>query len=302
MSLTAILLVTVSAFTHAAWNLLSKRQHPTAGFFLIGNTIGTLLFAPVILFYWHRLAQIPASVWILLVVTGFFMALYYGALAGAYRAGDMSLAYPLARSSPIIVVTFVALVLGRGDQISWQCVVGIVLVVAGCLVLPMKRFGDFRIRNYLNACCLLSLLAAIGTTGYSIADDEALRYLRELPTDAFGPFEASLLYIALEGFSSSFWQALFVVAQPSERRSFREELRSSKLRAALIGFGIYVTYTLVLAAMAFVENVSYVVAFRQLSIPIGAVAGMILLKEPRHRPKIIGLLALTVGLVLVGTG
>ena len=38
-------------------------------------------------------------------------------LAAAYRSGDMSLAYPLARSSPVIVVAVVTMLLGRGDQV-----------------------------------------------------------------------------------------------------------------------------------------------------------------------------------------
>jgi uncharacterized membrane protein len=62
------------------------------------------------------------------------------------------------------------------------------------------------------------------------------------------------------------------------------------------------TYGLVLAAMAYVSDVSYVAAFRQLSIPIGAVLGLTLQQEPRYQPKIIGIGVVSVGLVLVGIG
>lgn len=62
------------------------------------------------------------------------------------------------------------------------------------------------------------------------------------------------------------------------------------------------TYGLVLAAMAYVSNVSYVAAFRQLSIPIGAVLGLTLQNEPRYRPKLLGIGIVSVGLVLVGIG
>ncbi len=77
-------------------------------------------------------------------------------------------------------------------------------------------------------------------------------------------------------------------------------LRAYKRSAALTGIGIYVTYGLVLASMNFVSNVSYVAAFRQLSIPIGALLGMAFLKEPPYRPKIIGLAVIFAGLVLAG--
>ncbi len=57
-----------------------------------------------------------------------------------------------------------------------------------------------------------------------------------------------------------------------------------------------------LASMNYVTNVNYVSAFRQLSIPIGALMGIVLLKEPGYIPKIVGVGAIFVGLVLVGFG
>ncbi len=52
--------------------------------------------------------------------------------------------------------------------------------------------------------------------------------------------------------------------------------------------------------MNYVSNVSYVAAFRQLCLPIGAMFGMALLKESRYLPKIVGITAIFVGLVLAG--
>jgi uncharacterized membrane protein len=72
--------------------------------------------------------------------------------------------------------------------------------------------------------------------------------------------------------------------------------------AAAAGVTIYFTYSLVLVAFAFARNVSYVVAFRQLSIPLGAALGIVLLHEPAYRPKLVGSAVIFVGLVLVGLG
>jgi drug/metabolite transporter (DMT)-like permease len=79
-----------------------------------------------------------------------------------------------------------------------------------------------------------------------------------------------------------------------------EILRSYKGPAAITGIGIYLTYGIVLVSMNFVTNVSYVAAFRQLSIPLGAIFGIALLKEPRYLPKIIGIVAIFAGLVIAG--
>ena len=302
MSLTAIILLLISACTHAGWNFLGKRQHPTAAFFLIANTIGVVCVLPILPHYWDRIPLIPVSVWTFLMLTGFFLGGYMTALAGAYRTGDMSIAYPLARSSPVIVVMIITLLLGKGQEVGLWCIAGIVLVVSGCFMLPMKEFRDFHLQNYLNLCCLLALLAAIGTAGYTIVDDEALRRLRELPGTPFDTVDATLIYMVLEGISASLWMGVFVVFSARERGSFVDTLRTSKGQAALTGIGIYLTYGLVLGSMAYVRNVSYVAAFRQLSIPIGAALGMVLLNEPRYLPKVVGVAVIFVGLVLVGIG
>ena len=54
--------------------------------------------------------------------------------------------------------------------------------------------------------------------------------------------------------------------------------------------------------ISYVTNINYVAAFRQLSIPLGAVFGMSLLKEPRYPPKLIGVSIIFLGLVVVAIG
>ena len=74
------------------------------------------------------------------------------------------------------------------------------------------------------------------------------------------------------------------------------------VQGMVTGVVIMATYGLVLASMAYVTNVSYVAAFRQLSIPIGAILGITLLHEPRYLPKLIGIGIVCIGLILVGIG
>jgi len=303
MSLVAIILVLLSAFMHAGWNLLSKRQHPSAAFFLVASIAGTVLLAPALVLYSGTVAHhIPGRVWVLLLIAGFFLALYYISLAGAYRAGDMSVAYPLARSSPVIVVTVVTLILGRGDQVSLMCVAGIILVVGGCFLIPLQRLGDLHWKNYWNPTCGLALLAAVGTAGYSIVDDEALRQLRTDAQATIGNTRLTLLYACLEALAASLWLSLFVALRRSGRQSLGQVLRANKRHAVLAGVAIYLTYVLVLISLAFVTNVSYVVGFRQLSIPLGAILGVLVLKEAPHAPKLAGMAIMFAGLMLVAMG
>ena len=50
--------------------------------------------------------------------------------------------------------------------------------------------------------------------------------------------------------------------------------------------------------MGLVTNVSFIQAFRQLSLPIGVALGIVILKEKISLPKIIGVALLLAGLVL----
>jgi len=300
MTLTAVILHLISAVTHAGWNYISKKEHPTASFYFVANTIGVICVCPILLYYGNLIPLIPKSVWLFIAMSGFFLAAYLAALAGAYRAGDISVAYPLARSLPVIFVFLITLIFGKGKPLGAWVIIGIILVAAGCMILPLKALREFRFSNYKNLCCLLAILAAVGIAGYTVTDDVALRNLREMPGKPWDPVDATLVYMVLEGISCSVWQFLIVAFDSREHKTLIDVLHNFKAAAAITGIGIYLTYGLVLASMNYVTNVSYVAAFRQLSIPLGALSGMVLLKEPRYAPKVIGVAIIFLGLIIVG--
>jgi drug/metabolite transporter (DMT)-like permease len=302
MTITATILLIISAFTHAGWNFISKKEHPTQAFYLVSNTLGVICILPILHLYWNRIPMISTPVWLFMLISGFFLAAYLATLAGAYRAGDISIAYPLIRSLPVIFVFVATLVVGKGHQVSGLLIAGIILIAAGCMVLPMKSFGDFHFKAYQNLCCLLALLSALAVAGYTIVDDEALRQLRNIPGMPFSPIEGTLVYMVLEGISCSAWQGIFVLCNTRERNNIRAVFQTGKSAAVITGIGIYLTWGLVLASLNYVENVSYVAAFRQLSIPVGAIFGMTLLKESRYLPKKIGIAAIFIGIVFAGIG
>ena len=302
MTATAALLLLLSAFLHAGWNLLGKRYHPTAAAFLIATFVGVLCLSPVLIIYREILGMFSFQSWLLVCLTGLCQTVYYTSLAGAYKTGDMSIAYPLARSAPVIIVTVLSLLLGRSEQISRQCLYGIILVVAGGGLLLMKRFDDLRRENYLNASCHLALLAAFGTAGYSMIDDKTLRLLRQASNATISIWQITLVYAFFETLSSSCWLTLYVFGFKHGRQQFREILTQHPGFAALMGVGIYLTYLLVLLSMAFVSNVSYVVAFRQTSILLGVVLSVTVLKEPAYTTKCVAVVVMFLGLLLVGAG
>lgn len=304
MSLIAAVLIIVSACMHALWNFASKRSNPSLAFFFLTTISAALLVSPLLVVYRAVLPRIPLSVWGLVAATGVAQAVYFSGLAGAYRRGDISLAYPLARALPVLLVAAISFLLGRGAEIGRLGLAGMVLVTAGCVILPLPHFRTLRLRDYLDTVYLMAFVAAVGTTGYTLIDDHALRQLRTAADLPLSNTEITLLFIALQTTSTAIMLGVGSLLHPTERRLLAEALhkRALLLSSTATGVVIMATYGLVLASMAYVTNVSYVAAFRQLSIPIGATLGLTLQKEPRYFPKLMGIGVVSAGLILVGIG
>jgi drug/metabolite transporter (DMT)-like permease len=300
MSAHAVVLLTLAAFLHATWNLIGKRQSPSASLLMMSNAIAAFLMLPIPLYYWQGLPAIPADVWVLLGLTGLANAAYFAALAGAYRTGQMSIAYPLMRSVPVLLVTGISALTGPGHSFGLPYLCGIAMVVVGCFLLPLSRPREFRLANCLDPTGRWALLAACATAAYTIIDNRALAQLRGL--GGFSNVQATLLYATLEATSVAVCLAAFSLTWAGERQRLWPMLRGGKTAAAGVGIAMYLGYGLVLASMAHVEDVSYVMAFRQLSIPIGVVYGVVLLKEPCPLPKVAGVGFISAGLLLVGLG
>jgi len=304
MSWTAAVLIITSAFLHAFWNLISKRRSPTISFFLIAAISATIIASPMLFLHWQVLPLVPLSVWGLIAATGIAQTVYFSGLAGAYRHGDMSLAYPLARALPVLAVAVISLWLGSSGDIGQLGLFGMLLITIGCLILPLPHFRHLKLGDYMNTVYLMAAVAAVGTTAYTLIDDAVLRQLRSIPDISLSNTQITLLFMALQTLTTSLLLGIVAWTSASERKRLVEVTSSRKLliTGMLTGVVIMAAYGLVLASMAYVRNVSYVIAFRQLSIPIGAVLGLTLQNEARYKPKIVGIAIIFIGLILVGVG
>ena len=302
MSNTAIFLILLSALLHVGWVTLSKHENPSVSFFMLANSMGCFLFLPFVLIHWQMYSTILSHIWAYAVVTGCLLALYFASLAKMLQSGDLSTSYPLLRALPVILVILVSFILGTEEGISAQSIGGILLVAVGCFLLPMRQFGDLRIGNYVNPASGFALVAALGIVGYSMLDDRALKILRAAHSIELSNFNLTVLYAFSQAVCLTIWLLIFILGRKERLKELTRVFQIRKRKAALTGVMIYLTYTLVLLSMASVKNVSYVVAFRQISIPLSAIAGILILGETCHRPKFAGISVLLVGLILVSTG
>jgi drug/metabolite transporter (DMT)-like permease len=134
MSTGVMLLVLLGAALHAGWNLLVKSGSDKlldTALVVAGSAVLAALLLPFLP------APAPAS-WPMLVASGVIHLAYFALVAAAYRAGDMSLAYPLMRGTPPLIVALLAGVL-LGEHLGTLGWVGVALVSGGVLAMALRR-------------------------------------------------------------------------------------------------------------------------------------------------------------------
>lgn len=116
MSALALTLVLAAVFLHAGWNYLLKKSGCGVGFVWLFAACSTLVYAPLaiglLLIQKPQLGLIQLA---FLFGNADLHTIYYLLLDQDYRAGDLSLVYPLARGSgPLIAIVAAVLFSASG--------------------------------------------------------------------------------------------------------------------------------------------------------------------------------------------
>ncbi len=295
----ALILVLFSVFLHVTWNFLSKSTRPSLAFYTLMSATSSCIYLPFFLLSDFRPAAMPPVFHVLLLGSIAAEVMYMVGLAYAYRKSDISLTYPLVRALPVLSVAAITVIFGIGETPGIKALLGMLVIALGCLFMPLKRFRDFHPRAYCNKVTLFVLLGAAGTTGYTLIDSSALAMLRDV-------FEREsvmnvLAYLFMVEFGMFVLQACIVFSIAKERAEFKRLFLRSAY-PCLAGACASSAYGLVLLAMRHVTNVSYVQAFRQLSLPLGFLAGVLILKESAAIPRLAGMLLILAGLAMAYLG
>ncbi len=296
-----MMLVLVSCFMHAGWNLACKVKTPSAAFFSLSTASSVVMMIPLYLYFIPRLGGVPPVIWGFLLATGFFQAFYYISLANAYRLNDISLAYPVTRALPVLLVPLVCLMVGHGKPVSAPSFMGMVMIAIGCMVIPLKALNLTFLKSYLQYPFLFILCAAVGTTGYSIVDSIGLELLKS-DEKSLSMFQIALFYVAFENLAILGFLCPYVLFSRQETSRFHLIRKQSLHYPLLAGPASTIAYALVLVAMQMASNISYIVAFRQISILIGVILGIVILKEQPTPFKLASTFLIFSGLVLTVLG
>jgi len=277
----ALVLVVCAAILHATWNALAKRADNQFVFLWCSVSLATALLLPLGLL---RLPAEPAPANGLPFVAASVAihALYFWALGRAYRHGDFSRVYPMARGLGVALVPLVALPL-FGEHLSWLGSLGVGLVVLGIVTLGAMPVATTSVARASGAGTFWALVTGLTIAAYSLVDKAGVARLNPMP------------YIALMGACLSVVLAPVVLAdRPALGREWRRHWRTILVASAMN----LTSYLLVLFAFR-LSKVGYVVASRELSILFSAFIGSLWLGEGRLAPRLAGASVVLAGVVCV---
>ncbi len=126
--------VALAAILHAGWNILLKAAEDPLRTAAVGIAASSAVIVPVVVIGWFVLGQpsIPPLAWGIGILSGGVEVLYFAFLAAAFRRGDLSVVYPLARGSAPLLAIAIAITL-LGERLSPGAWLGVGLLLAGLL-------------------------------------------------------------------------------------------------------------------------------------------------------------------------
>lgn len=286
MTLGALILILAAAVIHATWNLLNKQAsgHPT--FTWLVAVLSAAFYAPAtitIIEIWQLkigFVEVGMMAGSAALHTAYFVLLNQG-----YRAGDLSLVYPLARGTGPLLSSIAAIIF-LGERPSVIAMAGVMLIVVGVLVLT----GNLaQLRQSDNRPAVgYALITGLFIAAYTLWDKQAVSRFAIAP-------------IVLDWGANVGRTILLTPYALKFSDEAVNEWREHKFEAIAIAILIPLSYILVLTAMQFTP-VSYVAPAREISILIGTVMGARLLAEadaPRRLgaagAMVLGVVALAVG-------
>ena len=284
----AILLVLVSAAMHAFRNFFNKKAMDKQAFVWWYEVLGIIFFTPLFLFtLLHEGTNTHISI-SFIFLSGFVHFIYWYFLTKALEKGDLSLIYPIMRSSPALVLIFS--IISLGENVSALGVAGILLVAIGVYIINMESlvfselFRPFRamIRDRAIQFAFLTLFSV---AGYTLVDKLAVSQMHPVVFAYIYP------WISLSLFSSYIFKV-----KPND--VLKKEWRTHKGSILICGVLSIFGYFLILVAFT-MERMSYVVGLRQLSIVFAVLLGGQMLKEKNKRIRIAASIIIFIGAYLI---
>ena len=270
--------VLFAAAAHAGWNATIKRGlDPLVVTVLIaiGAGLVAIPFVPLV-------GLPPPQAWPWVIASVLIHLGYFAGLIEAYRTGDMSQVYPIARgSAPLLTATVSTTWLGeRLGLVGW---IGLVSLVCGVFLLSARGGGDFAKLN--RRAVGFALFTALTVCAYTIVDGVGARVAGNAHAYTTALFIGNAMIMALYG----------VARRGGKMFADMSPLWTTGLAGGALQLG---SYWVAIWAMT-VAPIAVVAALRETSVLFGALIAVVILKEPLRAIRVVAALLIVAGLMMI---
>ncbi len=276
MNTSVFLAVLFSALLHASWNAVIRAGNDRfQGMFLLTVSQGVMGVAMA------AFVPLPkGEVWLWLLASGALHSGYKMFLAAAYKHGDLSRVYPIARGvAPMIVVVAGFFLLS--DVLDGKEYAGIGLIGVGVILMAQGAFSNGEARVLIP----FALGSALCTAGYSILDGLGARIAGNATQ-----FTAWLFIFDAIVFSG--------VTIATSGLTRLKASRKSWFLGSFAGALSLATYWIAIWAMT-VAPIALVAALRETSVLFAVLIGVFWMKERADLGKLVAALVIVSGIVLI---
>lgn len=289
MSWTALALVVCAAFIHASWNLMAKRAAAAGPTFVFASSvIGAIVYAPWVAIEIAR-GGLPwnGPVALCLLASGVLHLAYSLCLQRGYQVADLSVVYPVARGTgPLLAATGGFLLLGETPRPVG--IAGLVCVVIGIVMIATQgRFDALSrpsgLRGVRWGVATGALIAA-----YSVVD-------------AWGVKALALAPVVLDWIGNLLRLAMLGPVLARNVSAARAKMTGRWRLALGVGAMSPLSYIFVLAALDLGAPLSAVAPAREMSMMVGALLGLLILREPVGPWRLAGCALVICGVTLLQT-
>ncbi|MFL5680333.1 MAG: EamA family transporter [Chloroflexota bacterium] len=166
-------LIAIAAVLHVTWNVLLKTAGDPLRAATASMVFGTIVLVPPVVVAWWLLDKppVPPDAVAVGVFSGLLEAAYFGFLSAAYRRGDLSVVYPIARGSATLLAVVFGIVL-LGERLAPVGVAGVIALIVGFAVLqqPWRVVRRGRAARGFDPAVGFALLTGLMIASYSAVD------------------------------------------------------------------------------------------------------------------------------------
>ncbi len=274
----------ISAFLHAYWNFLLKSAEQPNLFIGLSKIVEACIFLLPFLYFLQG-QPLPFNQLYLVVIAAGLVFLSYYCLALSYLHLEISIAYPISRSSSLFLPPFAWLFLN--EHLKGIGFSALILMAIGIVFLSLTSYKSasnentrLSIKGILLALAV-ALISALQTIWSKIAIDQIHPFIF---------FYSYTLLVAI-GY-------VIFVLQKFKTNRIRQQWNDHWPSISLVAVLNTISYGLFLYALS-KANTAYVGSLRQLSIVFALLLGYWLLKESLSSQKLLGTFITIAGAILM---